>query len=231
MLTEQQNQLWQGYLDQEQSGSRQAAEDALSAFINAMQSAPAESRSEWTRDLCRRVVDDKEPIPVRYALFERVIAPALLEGYRAKSPGSARWLAGFPTFLCHCEQLHAELGDGEVNQTGLLRKAIEHDPDDKRARRRLVELMADWFSFTLHELPAGVLADMSMGANPAQCAELRDQLERFCDLCQAIGATETHARLIADCKYHYSAYADYLQHLSDYKSYAEYLERSKVAAT
>ena len=226
MLTADQEQLWTTYLEQEEDGARSDLDRTLAAFVDAIGSSPRESWRDWAIDLCRRVVDDNEPIPVRFALFHQVLMPVILDGYRARVPGCARWLAGFPTFLCNCPDIQDELGDGKATQTALLRTALEHDPDDQASRCRLIKLTADWFRFTLNELPAGVLADLSMGANAAQCAELRTQLDEFCALCEGAGLTDEYAELIENCRYHYTGYPDYLEKRAEYPSYADYLERN-----
>jgi hypothetical protein len=159
-------------------------------------------------------------------LMERVLFPALLEGYRKGLPGCARWLAGLSRSILWNRRYREQLPEGEQSARGLLKAALRQDPADHRARTRLVRLLADRLRYTLHELPTGVLYGID-GATPEQCDELELELQEFCELLSETGDAERYAELIEICRFHYGKYREYLKSAWHDIGYEEYLRQTR----
>src|SRR5208337_4685003 len=87
---------------------------ALDAFLDALVASHPTEWFSWARSIAEQVVDHGVNLVIRRPLFERAVFPALLAGYQARLPGSARWLAGLSENLWSCpgcrEQLRSEEG-------------------------------------------------------------------------------------------------------------------------
>jgi hypothetical protein len=218
MLAAEQSALWDEYLRAEGRAPREQKLAALGTFLDAL-STPADWHP-WARDIARRVVDYGEDLVIRMPLFERAVFPALLAGHRVDQPGCARWLAGLAQHLYRSETCREQLPPEEQSELGLLRAAVRVDPTDHASRRRLIEHLAGHLRHSLHELPSGVLYGVD-GATPEQCLELEQELDEFCGLV----AGANYEELVRDCRYHFSAYREFLLNRDQYASYAEYLGR------
>jgi hypothetical protein len=224
MLTDHQRELWEAYEAAEDRAPRAEKLRALDAFLDVLEPSPPVEWYPWARSIAEQVVDHGVNLVIRRPLFERAVFPALLDGYQARLPGSARWLAGLSQQLLGCPACRERLQPEEATELGLLLAAIRHDPGDRRSRLRLIEKIADRLRFSLHEVPAGVLYGMD-GASPEQCQELEAELEEFCRLIAQDQMQEPYAELIGACRHHFRGYRDYLLNREKYESYAAYLSQ------
>ena len=222
MLTETQQKFWEAYQIEENRALRAKKLLALSAFLDSLITSPPTEWYPWARSIAEQVVDNRLDFVIRRPLFERALFPALLAGYRAQLPGSARWLAGLSDQLLQCPDCRENLPPGESGELDLLRAALRHDPADRRSRLRLSEKIAVRLCYSLHELPSGVLYGMD-GASPEECDELEEELVEFCELVSQEGMQNRHAELIGACRFHFRGYRDYLLQRETYSSYAEYI--------
>jgi hypothetical protein len=222
MLTDDQRKLWEDYKTAEGRTLRAEKLRALNVFLDALVISPQADWFPWARSIAEQVVDHGLNFVIRRPLFERAVFPALLAGYQARLPGSARWLAGLADHLRRNPQYREQLQPDEATELGLLWAAIRHDPADRRSRLRVIDKVANRLRFSIHEVPSGLLYDMD-GASPEQCVELEEELEEFCRLVEREGMHERYAELIHACRLHFRAYRDYLLHREDYESYAAYL--------
>lgn len=217
------DRLWFTYLAAESRGAREVKLRALDEFIEELFRLPDADWKRWALKLAERVVDDCEPIPVRQPLFDRVLLPALDDALTQRMAGSARWLAGFVNHLQRFSGNQERGSLKNVSEQALLRIALEHDPCDSRARCKLIERVAQYFQYTLHELPWGVLYGAD-GATVSQCDELAKHLEEFASLSALEGQGEDFRPLVMKCQFHFDAYKRYLLTRSSHSSYAEFLE-------
>src|SRR5829696_5140397 len=155
MLNEVQRDLWNAYWEAENRAPRAQKLAALDAFLNVLTTSPPAQWFPWARWLAEQVVDQGADLVIRRPLFERAVFPALLAGFRAHLPGSARWLAGLAENLGRSPECREQLPPQEWTELGLLRAAVRDDPGDRRSRLRLIDTLADRVRFSLHELPAG----------------------------------------------------------------------------
>ena len=221
MSTPQQN-LWNAYLEAESRGLRSERNGALERFLDSLTGLPLEAQHNWSLSLASNIVDNGESTPVRMQLFRRAIFPALENAIATRTPGAARWLAGFAQHIYKCGDLRPRLVDGSLTEHSLLQTAIEHDPNDTTARRRLLDLLAHRLNYTLHELPNGVLFDYD-GASVDQCRKMLGELDDFKHHVEFLGFTDDYADLVAQCHFHYNTYADFLTAPRGASSYADYL--------
>lgn len=181
----------------------------LQVFIEAVEAGGAEISEPWALDLAERLADRGDTLPVRFPLLRDVLVPALLRGVVANRPGCARWLAFLVARNHQLGRVLGSLPEHQRSPQGLLIEALRIDPGDNKARRTYVEKMQAYFSYTLHEIPAGVLFGHD-GATPDECAELTRLISDFRDHVEILGETSRYAKLIDDCKYHYQTYRNYL---------------------
>lgn len=222
MLNEVQRELWDAYQRVEARALRADKLKALTTFLDCLAGSPEPEWFLWARSIAERVVDQGETLMIRMPLFERVLFPALLAGYRDALPGCARWLAGLCYYLYRSRGCQEQLPETERSELGLLRAALRHDPDDHRARGKLLEQMLCRLQFSLHELPSGVLYGMD-GASPEQCQDLERELDEFRTLAAQERQEEHYAELISGCRFHFQTYREYLLSARDRRDYAQYL--------
>jgi hypothetical protein len=177
MLTDVQRKLWEAYEAAERRAPRAEKLRALESFLDAL-GPPLEDWFPWARSIAEEVVDHGLNFVIRRPLFNRAVFPALLAGYQARLPGTARWLAGLADHLLRNPQCRQQLPPEEATELGLLWAAIRHDPADRRSRLLVIDKIAYRLRYSIHEVPSGVLYGMD-GASPQQCQELEEELEEF----------------------------------------------------
>lgn len=224
MLPERCEKLWHAYVQAENVGIRSQLTETLHAFITEMRNAPDETRNYWAYDLARRVVDLNDQTVIRTPLFREILFPALRAGFRARTPGCARWLAGFAQLLYHSPGSIAELPASAKTEHGLLLHALEVDPNDGLTKQTLLKLLRSRFDYVLHELPVGILYGHD-GATVEQCAELEDELRFFRTLATACGSLEIDEELLSEAEFHVREYPQYLQRRKLGDTYEKFLSQ------
>ena len=216
------SQLWQEYLEAERTQRRQMIMLILDRFIDRLLTQQPEVWHAWAFEIARQTADEGQGTPVRFPLFRRVLLPVLVQGVRAGQPGCARWLAHFGLFLHGIQSQGIKTGLPEelTTDVGLLREALRVDSGDTIARQKLVEEHARYLSYTLHELPAGVLDCATI----AQCDELLTFLGEFIIQVELLGERDKYEKLIEDCAFHFQSYRAYMLANAPGDSYEDYLE-------
>lgn len=115
-----QEDLWDAYLEAENRGLRSDRNDALERFLNSFTNLPLESQHSWSLSLASKIVDNGESTPVRMPLFRRAILPALENAIATRTPGAARWLAGFAQHIYKSGDLRPRIADGSLTEHALL---------------------------------------------------------------------------------------------------------------
>jgi hypothetical protein len=225
-LSPESERRWAAYLAAERDRVRAVTMPALDAFLDALLAEPPSVWKGWAKNLARETADEGAAWPVRFPLFRRAILPALVEAIAAREPGPARWLASFDQLLFH---VPGELPEGLRTSEALLREALRVDPKDQRARQKLVEHVASYLDYTLHELPAGVLWGQN-GATAEQCVELQELLTDFREHTDRLQETTRYADLIKDCELHFRTYREYLLAGRPGGSYEAYLREHPAGA-
>jgi len=219
------SQLWQEYLEAERTQRRQTIMLILDRFIDRLLIQQPEAWHAWAFEIARQTADEGQGTPVRFPLFRRVLLPVLVQGVRAGQPGCARWLAHFGLFLHGIQSQGIKTGLPEelTTSVGLLREALRVDSGDTIARQKLVEKHAKYLSYTIHEIPAGVLYGEG-GTTIARCDELLTLLGEFISQVDLLRERDKYEKLIEDCAFHFQSYRAYLLAHAPGDSYEAYLE-------
>lgn len=149
-------------------GRKEEARTALNRFIASF--APEDDRRAWVRTYLERG-DWRHTI--RHELYERVIFPELVEGYRRGDLWSTLWLAKTAQNLYRAPALWESID--YVSELQLLARAYTLDPEHDEIRQHLLAALLKWFRYCQHEWPTGILYGTD-GATPAQCAEILDDI-------------------------------------------------------
>ncbi|QDU58590.1 hypothetical protein [Aeoliella mucimassa] len=214
----------ENYVAAERDRIRDVSMARLRELIDLLMQLPEEDRYVWAREFARELLEGDEGTPVRSPMFREVIFPALHAGLRDRLPGCARWMAGFYPQLYKSPDCLSKLPAGQRTYRDLLRLAIDQDPIDALARGKLIDSIAGALDFAIHEVPDGVLAWWtSNSVSLEECHILQAELAEFEALAKQHGNEQEHAELIEECRYHFTAYADYLERRPEFTRYAEYL--------
>ena len=217
--------LWSQYRRLEEPFSfRSEAITALQIFIKALLDSPENIWRPWALSVAAEFVD-RGGYLIRDQLFEQVLFPALLDGLDNNEPGCARWLGAMAQHLYRCPECLRRLGPERSYGEALFRLALAKDPTDAGARRGLIKIISGHFSYSLHEQPSGVLFDTN-GATPLQCGQLRSELSEFEILIATEGCAAAYAGLVEKCRFHFTAYEQYLAGRPRCPSYAEFIAKS-----
>jgi hypothetical protein len=162
------------YFDQysqlHQLGRRTEAAAAIRSFVESFSST--DEKRSWSETY---LAAHPKGHRIRHELYEQVIFPALLEGYRRSDPWSLRCLANTCENLYSCRRLWQEVEcKGEIQ---FLENLLELCPNDEDARAQLLSCYVDQLRYAAHEWPAGILYGCD-GATLEECKEIRAELER-----------------------------------------------------
>jgi hypothetical protein len=149
-------------------GQRPEAASALREFVASF--STLEEKSIWSREHLSGLHSKGK---IRHELYEGVIFPALLDGYKRAEPWSLLWLARTSQYLHRSESLWRQV-DGKTS-TQLLKEFLKLCPGDEEVRRELLSKVIDWMRYSIHEWPTGILYDHN-GASIDQCKEIVDEL-------------------------------------------------------
>ncbi len=198
-------EAWEACVAAERRGVRRHYLAALQSFLAAWEALDLQSRDKWAGNYVRKRFEEKQDLPLRGPLFERVVLPYLFAQYNSGSPEAALRLA---------ELRQSSLGwhrawqlFGGLSDLGLLREAYRRNPSAERVRQPLVKRMLRYVGQTLHEIPAGVLWGMD-GASAEQCLELLDFLRELKGL-MTEAELENYAELLSKADLHYRAYREF----------------------
>jgi hypothetical protein len=178
--------LWADYADfceQYEKGLRSEAFTILERFISSMERAPFKERRDFVSWLSNQT-DGREGrhMLIPHPLQIRVVEPTLLE-----------WTAAEP----RCSEPHMWLGGYDH-----LREAVELDPDNQLARRKLIIAVLSRVGFNTHELPDGYLGEVEKDLGALSEAE---------KLLHGLSSEDDRIGLAADIAEQRRAIAEYLR--------------------
>jgi hypothetical protein len=102
----------------------------------------------------------------------------------------------------------------------LLQMALAIAPDDEALLIKKYVAEKDYYEYTIHEIPSGVLYDAN-GANIEQTRENLAGLQEFEQLCKKLGRDER--TMIETCRCYYALWIEYLSNPKTKKTFAQYL--------
>ena len=124
------------------------AKARLIDFIDSFQS-DGEIR-EWVRNFLE---SGEHGYQIQYELYERLIFPELLSGYKRNDAWSVLWLANTVVNLYANPDLHLQIGN--IGERELLSKAFACIPTEELRERLLFNYLHS-FSYCEHDWPAAV---------------------------------------------------------------------------
>lgn len=219
-------EMWASYVAEEKHGVRSIALGLLEAFIERLAAYPAAAWHEWGLELAQQAANPDSRLVVRMPLFRHVLFPALRLELEKGSGSAASALAAQAQLIYHCTECRDQLPNHLRSEHGLILEAVRRDPNDKASRLRLRQIYRDRFDYALHELPTGVLYGAN-GATPEECTEMLSELNDYELLCSELGTEEEDTELIADARFHITAYKDYLWSGDYQDGYAGFLARTR----
>ena len=202
--------VWNAYLDAEGRGLRAASLSVIEELIKQLSLEDPDIRRRWVFELVEGIVDSRSHAKIRFPLFEQSILPELTAGVLSETPNCARWLAHFNQHFQSSKRFLQLLPDSMRTKVGLLLEALRVDPTDNRARRTLTEERARYLTYTLHELPAGVLYGND-AATISECRELDELLGDFQKDIVLLEEPDIYSELIDACTFHFERYRRYLE--------------------
>jgi len=148
-------------------GRREDARASLQRFIDSFE--PGDNREPWVREFLESGDCGRR---IRHELYEQLVFPVLLDGYRRRDPWSILWLARTAQNLYASRSLHALLDFQSEQQ--LLRQGYEIDPNED-LRQNLLGSLLSWFAYCQHEWPAGILYGVD-GASAPECDAILEEV-------------------------------------------------------
>ena len=158
-------------------------------------------------------------IPIRQLVFEQLIYPTLNGGIEAESIEAVNLML---ELIQHVYAFQSRREEWKYYANDLIDIGLRLDPLDNRLRKMKYDSAVQFLSYSIHEVPIGVLWDND-GANEIQCQELLEYADEFEQLSQSLSRDDSE--LLAQCRYYYRSYAAYLAARASYANFAAYLEQ------
>jgi len=165
---------YEAYKTQLALGQRSAASAALVQFIASF--ATFDSKSAWVRWY---LANERWEHRIRHEIYEQLIFPVLLAGYRQGDLWCLRWLIRTVSNIYTGTQLWEQIE--RKTELTLREELVARAPEDARARRELVDCLVAMFHHNAHEWPRGILYGMD-GASASQCLEILAGAQRALEL-------------------------------------------------
>ena len=166
--------LYENYKVQLANGQPAAATAALVQFIESFTSF--ESKTTWVRWY---LGNERWEHRIRHEIYEHLIFPVLLQGYRTEDLWCLRWLIRTIANIYTREHLWAQID--RKAELDLREELVARVPEDARARRELVDCFIEAFRNMAQEWPEGILQGQD-GATTSQCLEILANTQRALQL-------------------------------------------------
>lgn len=159
--------LYDQYLRLKEAGRKKEAKASLDRFIASFR--PTEAKKPWVQEFLKGGGHGHR---VRHEIYEHLVFPVLLEGYKQQDAWSTFWLAKTAQNLYTFPPLHSRINFKTEWQ--LLREAWEIGPSEE-IKESLLRAALARFDYDQHEWPAGILYG-SDGASAAECEEILNEI-------------------------------------------------------
>jgi hypothetical protein len=160
--------LYEQFVSLKNLGKKAEAKVAIDTFIASFESW--EEKQVWVYSFLN---SGGNGCRIRHEIYENLVYPVLLDGYLKGSVASIVWLARTASNLYTIKSPHALLK--HKTDFALFKEAYELEPSEEIGAQ-LLNALLDWFHFSQHEWPAGILYGMD-GANMEQCEEILQEVE------------------------------------------------------
>jgi len=172
-----------------------------------------------TIDVINHLTQNK--IVIRHQLFRQILYPVLATEIGNDNIEAIKSLIRLLEYYGNYQNLTE---DDRFSVWKLIDKGLALAPDDNELLKLYQEKQKNYFEYTLHELPTGVLYGTD-GASIEECNELLTDLTRYKEVCNKLAIDDKE--LIDECKFYYLAYKDYLTIYTNYNGFADYLDKHK----
>ena len=148
---------------------RAEASEAMADFLKSF--ASIEEKRTFTYWFFKNDFDGKK---IRRDLYENVLFPALVEGYKSSDPWSIKALAETEENLYEAKQLWGQIG--YKTKLLLLRQYLNLRPKDFTARRRLLTEQISSFRYCEQEWPARIIYGQQE-ATETECKKIAEEIK------------------------------------------------------
>lgn len=149
-------------------GRRNEAREAVTAFVASFQSL--DEKRQWVRGYLESGDFGHK---IRYEIYEGLVFPVLLAGFRSNDVWSVLWLARTVQNLYSMPALHSAIA--YKTEFGLLKEAYAQEPSPE-VQERLLKADIQWFDYCQHEWPTGILYGVD-GATLEECGKILEEVE------------------------------------------------------
>jgi len=213
-------ETWEAYCRADRRGIRREYLDALETFLKALESSDTETRSAWVAEFVRLRFDENQDLPLRGPLLERAVFPYLVSEYNVGSAAAALILVDLRASSLGNHRCWRS-ADSPGNGVELMTEAYRRNPTCDEIRKKLVKRHMFYLSYTLHELPTGVLYGCD-GADKEQCKELLEFVQEIRGLLTEEEG-KAYKQTLSRAEFHYRMYREYLllpdRHPNGYESF------------
>lgn len=149
-------------LDCQEKGLKKQAAQAVRQFISSFENDA--EKADWVWSILENLKENPS-LKIRYELWQELIIPVLIEGYKHNNISAIFWLSAI------------NYNDDLIKESpfDMLKRYLELDPNDNKARKLMLTRIVDWLSYCIHEWPCGILYNND-AANLEQCQEMRDDI-------------------------------------------------------
>ncbi len=157
------------YVNAKDLGKKGQARLFLEQFVESF--STFEEKVEWTKWYLENSTFGHT---IRHEIYENVVFPVLLDGYHRGDTWSLRWLVKTDQNMNKADHLGKQID--HKSALLMLKELYVSNPEDEETRSLLLERQIDWFQFSVHEWPAGILNGMD-GATEEDCREILKDVE------------------------------------------------------
>lgn len=159
--------------------------------------------------------------PQFIAKFARVLTDDINNGGVA----ALKLLAGEDEENNHWQEIYHLEAFRHTHTLDLIEKLLDKEPDYLPALRQKHKQWRQYFDYSIHEVPWGVL-NGNIVADAEDMAVMQQQLAQFAELDDRLGGS--NQAFIRRCRLYYTAWADYLAHQAQYGSFEHYLDSREI---
>lgn len=158
-------------------------------------------------------------ITIRYPLFLHLIYPVLSTEVEKENITAIKLLIRLFGYYGDFQKLSENT---KFTQWGLLNLGLQIAPNDKEFLKIYESKQEDYFEYTLHELPIGILYG-SDGASMEECNSLLEELNQYKVVCEKLNLDRDE--LIKECTFYFTTYKHYLSDFKSYNGFEDYLKK------
>ncbi len=164
------NEKYYEFIELDKKGQKKEAKRILNEFISSFSSF--EEKEKWTYDYLPSV-ETNHHSRIRHELYEKIIFPVLLEGFRKREVKAMHWIVKTRQNLFSAQDLYKEIE--YKSPVEIIKECYALEPSNFEINEIYLEMKIDFISYSQHEWPSGILYGM-IGATLEECYEVKDEL-------------------------------------------------------